>query len=214
MKAADNNHADIVAFLLQQPAVKAFTSPASGGYDTAISRASSQGRLSIAQLLLDARADPTIPAGECSPLNQAIAKGHHDVAALLRPAIAELDHARALHKARALLDAASAVTKASADARKKDLSVAELQRAVLAAAPEYLKGRVARGEELPMVEMCQQQEEQQQQEEPGADKGRLRATAAFALGFGGDEYKGLPKELYVELLGFILPRWADKGPEA
>jgi len=93
--------------------------------------------------------------------------------------------------------------------------VAELQRAVLAAAPEYLRGRVAWAKELPMVELCQQQQEEQQQQEPGADKGRLRATAAFVLGVGGgDEYKGLPQELYVELLGLMLPRWADKGPKA
>ena len=41
----------------------------------------------------------------------------------------------------------------------------------------------------------------------GEDEQRLRATAAFAP-------EGLPQELYVELLGFTLPRWADKGPEA
>jgi hypothetical protein len=35
------------------------------------------------QLLLDAGADPTIPAGEDSPLNQAVSQGHHDAIAAL-----------------------------------------------------------------------------------------------------------------------------------
>ncbi len=102
--------------------------------------------------------------------------------------MAEPDHARALHKARALLNAGLAVTKASADALKKDLSVAAQQRAMLAAVPEYLAWGKA------TVEICQQQSQQQQQpqqqQEPEAeaDKGRLRATA-FVL-------KGLPQELY------------------
>ena len=214
--AADNNRADVVAFLLQQPAVKATIDAVTRYSCTALSVVSFHGRLDIVQLLLDAGADPTIPAGQrCSPLNRATDQGRHAVAALLRTAIAEPDHARALHKARALLDAALAVTKVSTDEGKKDLTMTEQQRAVVAAAPEYLQGRVALGKELPMVEIRQQQqEEQQQQQEQEAVKGRLRATAAFVLGFDGDKYKGLPKDLYVELLGFMLPRWADKGPEA
>ena len=209
--------ADIVAFLLQQPAVKATIDAVTQFFSTALSRASCQGMLSNVQILLHAGANPTIPAGPESPLNKAIAHSHHDIAALLRTAIAEPDHARALHKARTLLNAGPAVTKASADARKKDVSVAAQQRAMLAAVPECLKGRVAWGKELPMVETCQQPRQQQQQEPepeagPEADKGRLRATAAFVLGFDGDEYKGLPQELYVELLRFMLPRWADKEP--
>ncbi len=159
--AAHYNHADTVAFLLQQPAVKAaIDAPAPTYPYTALSAASYYGRISAVQLLLDAGANPTIPAGQHSPLSKAISEGRHDVAALFRAAIAEPDCARALHKARALLDAASAVAKASADARKKDLSVVELQRAVLAAAPEYLRGRVAWSKELPMVVMCQQQQQQ------------------------------------------------------
>ena len=31
---------------------------------------------------------------------------------------------------------------------------------------------------------------------------------------GGVEYQGLPREVYVDLLGYLLPVWADKGPEA
>ena len=39
---------------------------------------------------------------------------------------------------------------------------------------------------------------------------------AFVVGVeeGGVEYQGLPREVYVDLLGYLLPVWADKGPEA
>ena len=44
----------------------------------------------------------------------------------------------------------------------------------------------------------------------------MRATVAFVLGLeeGGVEYAGLPRDVYVDLLGYMLPAWADKGPEA
>jgi hypothetical protein len=73
------------------------------------------------------------------------------------------------------------------------------KRAAVAAAPVYLKGRVA----LPVPEFTPQGEDE-----------RLRATVAFVLGLeeGGVEYAGLPREVYVELLGYLLPAWADKGP--
>ena len=73
----------------------------------------------------------------------------------------------------------------------------------MAAAPAYLKERVERGAALPQVDITPQQGRRRM---GGEDEQRLRATAAFAL-------EGLPQELYVELLGFMLPRWADKGPE-
>jgi hypothetical protein len=130
------------------------------------------------QILINAGADPTIPAGRKSPLNRAISPNNNAVVALLRRAIAS-HRARTLHKARALLDANP---------------------------PVCLQGRVERGEPLPTVEFISQQQQ--------GDDERLRATAAFAAGFDGDCYKGLPRELYVELLGFMLPPGADKGPEA
>jgi hypothetical protein len=55
---------------------------------------------------------------------------------------------------------------------------------------------------VPTVELSQQQRSE-----------CLRATATFTLGLDGDDYKGLPQELYLELLGFLMPPWADKGPE-
>lgn len=78
-------------------------------------------------------------------------------------------------------------------------------RQAIAAAPAYLKGRVERDEPLPRVALTPQQQ--------GNDE-QLRATMAFVLGLaeGGVEYEGLPRDLYVELLGYMLPWWADKGP--
>ena len=42
----------------------------------------------------------------------------------------------------------------------------------------------------------------------------MLATVAFVVGLeeGGVAYEGLPREVYVDLLGYVLPAWADKGP--
>lgn len=45
------------------------------------------------------------------------------------------------------------------------------------------------------------------------DDDQLQATAAFVLGLLGTGNKSLPRELCVELLGLMLPVWADQGPE-
>ena len=201
------NRVDIVAFLLQQPAVKVTIDAVTDCFSTALSIASGNGYLSIVQRLLDAGADPTIPAGPVSPLHRAMDHGYHDVAALLRTAMAEPDRARALHKARALLDTAHKIRHIRLGNDKEQQQQqprqarartrGETQRRAVAAAPAYLKGRVERGAVLPQVDMGM----------GGEDERRLRATAAFVL-------EGLPQELYVELLGCMLPCWADKGPEA
>jgi ankyrin repeat protein len=235
MWTADNDHPDIVAFLLQLPAAKAaINAISSDDYpSTALSLASLRGRLCIVQLLLDHGADPTIPAGPYSPLNRAINSGHTDIAALLRRAINDADIARFLHKARSLLTAAATIAKARKDAHDKGLSPAEQQHKALAAAPEWVKGRVAEeGRALPRAELTppppqqqqqqqqqqqrdEQEQEQQQEEEEEEKHKRLRATAGFVLGLeGGEEEQGLPDELFVELLGYMLVPWADKGPEA
>lgn len=90
------------------------------------------------QLFLDAGADPTIPAGHESPLNQALSDNHQAIAVLLRRVISETDRARTLHKARSLLDAGAA-------------SLACLRR------------RVEQGQELPEVELTTPQQQQQHQ---------------------------------------------------
>jgi hypothetical protein len=213
MYAAPNYHRDIVAFLLRLPAVKASIDHINQHQRTALSRASYWGYQSIVQRLLDAGADPTIPAGPNSPLTRAVSQGNYAIAALLRHAIAEPDRARALHKARALIDAPAIITKARKDAADKGESPAMQQEKALAAAPEWSKGRMAEGRDLPRAELTPQQQQQQQQQQYNSE--RLRATAAFALGLErGEEGKGMPDDVFVDLLGYLLPVWADKGPEA
>ena len=214
---------NFIACLLQLPAARATVDIVDQDGRTALPRASVYGHASSVQLLLDAGADPTIPAGDCSPLNCAIRRGHTAVAALLRHAINEPDRARTLHKARALLDAGLAVRNAGADSGNHDNDDDEQQpprrhrmhtrgqqkRAAIPAAPVYIQGRLQQPDEaplpLPVPELAPQR---------GGDE-RVRATVAFVLGLeeGGVAYAGLPRELYEEVLGYVLPAWADKGPE-
>ena len=203
--ASAHGHSDIVNYLLRLPAVRSTLNNGDGGGRTALCHACSEGHASCMQLLLNAVADPAIPAGDHSPLNEALSQGHTAVAALLRHAIAEPDRARALHKARALLDAPRAIAKAEQDARGKGDAPAVQRQKAIAAAPVYLKGRVQRDETLHVLELGPQRGDE-----------RLGGTAAFVLGLeeGGVEYAGLPKEVYVELLGYLMPAWADNGPEA
>jgi hypothetical protein len=221
------NQPDIVAFLLKQSAVKATIDATEGASIRALSSASHHGHQAVVQLLLDAGANPTIPAGDGSPLNRALVWGHTGTAALLRRSIADADITRALHKARSLLDAAATIAKARKDAHDKGLSPAEQQHKALAAAPEWLKGRVAEeGRAMPRAELIPQQQQpggpmtrrrqqqQQQQQQQQHDNERLRATAAYALGLEGGEKGGMVDDVYVKLLEFMLPPWADKGPEA
>lgn len=57
---------------------------------------------------------------------------------------------------------------------------------------------------LPVPELAPQQQGDEQ----------LQPTVAFVLGLeeGGVEYAGLPQEVYVDLLGHLLPAWADNRP--
>ena len=206
-------HPDIVAYLLQLPAVRATVNDVGLFIYTALSYASRKGSASSVQLLLDAGADPTIPDGNNSPLCNAIYHGHTAIAALLGAAIAEPDGARALHKARALLDAAIVINKARHDAHDGGHAPAVQRQHAIAAAPVYLQGRLQQrqGDEaplpLPVPELVAQQR--------GWGDERVRATAAFVLGLeeGGVAYAGLPRELYEEVLGYMTHAWMDKGPE-
>lgn len=95
--AALCGQADILAFLLGLPAVMSSINAihtSDAGQSTALSIASGRGHQSSVQLLLDAGADPTVPAGEYSALDKAIRHGHIAIAALLRRAIAEADRGR------------------------------------------------------------------------------------------------------------------------
>lgn len=111
-----SGHTDIVACLLRLPAVEAGVDAITQGTGTryiALSAASYVGHQPVVELLLGADANLTIPAGQASPLVQAtslrpptqpaLTAYHYDIAVLLRRAIAEVDRARALHRARFLL---------------------------------------------------------------------------------------------------------------
>jgi hypothetical protein len=110
--------------------------------------------------------------------------------------MADLQRPRALFKARFLLDADRTIEKARKDARDKEgLHTRRSVNRVAAgtAGPAGLKRRVAARRATPQTEI-----------ESGDEK--LVATAKYALGLeGGSEGSGgLPPELFVELLEYLV----------
>ena len=181
---------------------------------TSLFWAASLGPAHIVQLLLQAGADPTIHDnnGETA-LDIARQYNGQESIPLLQAALVEPQRSRALFKARVLLDAPYGIDKAFTDAVKNALSRGPLQRAVLAAAPKYLRGRVERGEELPRVKVVERQ---------GSDKEQLAACVKYALGLEGgggvvfegqEPTVGMLPEVLVELLEMLVPKWdpARKG---
>lgn len=142
-------------------------------------------------------------------LSRAPFNGHSDIAALLRRAVAEPDRARTLHKARSLLDASHAINKAHIDAREKGEPLATQQQNAIAAAPTYLKDRVECDEALPKVKPSRQTQKTKKLRKR-LERERLRDTVAFVSGMAPH---GLPEDLFAELMEYMLPKWADKGPE-
>lgn len=106
-------------------------------------------------MLLEAGADPTIKADNgARPFDVAAYYDREDLEELLEAAMAEPRRSRLLFKARALIDTALAVPKARLDAQSKGLPPAEQQAKAAAAAPLYMRERVAEEEEeLPWVEV-------------------------------------------------------------
>lgn len=117
---------------------------------------------------------------------------------LVQAAVVEPERAIALFKAHSLLDAARGVDKAFADAHEKGLARAAHQQASLKAAPAYLKVRVEREEELPQLVTDSQE-----------GHPVVVASARYVLGLEGasEGSTGLPPDLFVELLQFLVPRW-------
>ena len=180
------------------------------GGRTALFKAAFHGHTDIAQLLVQAGADPTIPnnSGETA----LDAAGHCNdqlCIPLLEAALIEPQRSRLLFKARALLEAAHATHKARTDAQTKGHPAPLQQQAAIAAAPIYLKQRVAQAQELPRVAIQHNHHEEEQE--------KLAACVKYALGleggggvvlFEGEEPAvGMLWEVLVELVELVVPKW-------
>jgi hypothetical protein len=172
--------------------------------DTVLHEAARTNRAEIVAFLLQAGADPTIPNNNGhTPLDLARFAGHQPRIALLQSSLAASHAARALLKHRALIDAAYAIPKARNDAADKGEPPAMQQDKALAAAPAYLKGRVAEGRALPAVQVMEEEES------ADAEKEQLVACVKYALGLAGGEEEGagMVKEVFVELCEMVVPTW-------
>ena len=112
----------------------------------------------------------------------------------LQAALAEPGRARLLHLARAINDAHHAYNKAATDADKAGDPDEEKRRKMTAAAPAWLKGRVERGEELPKMEVGH-----------SSDEDVVAAAVKQMVGEAGE----MAKELFLELMEYMVPRWDD-----
>ena len=137
--ASKDDNPEIVDYLLRQPAVKATIDTINFEERTALSQASEEGPSSNVQLLLNAGADATIPAGNVSSLFLATSRGHTANTALLHEAIAGAGLARFLLKACAIVDTTLP---------------SSIQR-----------GRLKRGKTMPRVDMAPTPPQQQQHEQ-------------------------------------------------
>ena len=180
----------------------------------ALSLAGYRGYPEMVELLLQASADPTIPPlHDLSLLYWARRYNYHDCIPLLEAALAEPQRPRLLFKARALLEAHTPIDKARSDARDKEglRTRAALNRRAAAVAPVYLEGRAGDGRNLPRVQLVEQVEQEQ-----------LAACVKYTLGLEGggvvlfegqEPTVGMVKEVFVELLEMLVPKWdpAQKG---
>ena len=93
-----------------------------------------------------------------------------------------------------MADADHAVSKAIQEGKNK--------QKIVAAAPACLKGRVERGKELPKVEVGEEEEESEEESEEEED---VTLAVLKRVVLGGE----MPKELYVDVMDFMVPRWDD-----
>ena len=155
------------------------------------------------RMLVQAGANSTLRSNSGkTPLGLAVECGRRAYLPLLRAAVAEPQRSRLLFKARALLDAEHATHKARTGAQIKNEPPAAQLQASVAAAPVYLKGRVAADRALPAVTV-------------NGENARVVACVKYALGLegGGVVFQGqeptvrmLP-EVLVELLKMMVPKW-------
>jgi hypothetical protein len=185
-------------------------------------------------VLLNAGADPWIRAGDeeatvfdnlCSVYN------YHppERVALVRALEMEHERAHLLHKVRNLCDAARDLAGAKAQAAAPQEKTQQQQQAAKYVPQPYVKERVEKGWELPLVLLAQARPRTQEEKEK---KEQLMAVIEFALGGvrnilqegtatkgekkgpeGGQEKPILLKEHFHELIDMISPRWDPKRME-
>ena len=129
-----------------------------------------------------------------------------------------------LHKAKLLGDAVYAINKAANDAAA-EMSEEAKKRKMVAAAPEWLKGRVERGEELLCVQInCSSHgsdydyddvDDDDEEEEEDSDYDddyddeeedemtRIADVVEFVTG------GKMPREVFVDLMGYLVPKWDE-----
>ena len=120
--------------------------------------------------------------------------------------LVEPERAQCLHKARLLYDASHDIGKAITEA--EGMGPVQKEFKILAAAPDYLKGRVGRGEELPRVEVVKREEEGAIKMGNGGDVGEDEESIrgeVIKYVVGG----GILKEIYYELMDMMAMKWAD-----
>lgn len=154
---------------------------------------SARSREAIIRLLLAAGANPLLKDKHgrtpAQYARQRIRGRVPDFVGLLERAAVEPQRARLLHKLRLIHDAKYVVGKARRGARTRK----DRQTKPVAAAPPYFRERVARGEDLPAVNLV------------GKDKELLAVVGHVLRRAGTDE--GLPPELFSELMEMMLPAW-------
>ena len=179
MAAAVHGATDSMTLLLDKGVHGLGLDAKQDGDRTALHLATYHGYHQVVSLLLHAGADPTIydDVGQTA-LDDAQARGHQECAALLEAALVEPQRSRLLFKARALLDAAHATHKARTDAQTKGHSAAVQEQEAMAAAPVYLKQRVAQAQVLPRVSI-------QHDDNSDEELKKLAACLKYALGLEG-----------------------------
>ena len=111
-------------------------------------------------------------------------------------------------KARALIDAAHATTKAAHDARDKGQPPHMQRQASLAVAPAYLEGRVAAEQALPAVSVVEGQGQEGEEKLAACIKNVLGLEGGGMVLFEGQEPTvRMAKEVFVELCGLLVPKW-------
>lgn len=176
-------------------------------------------RTRIVELLLAAKADPTIEDDEgdtpLMALRKSVNLGNHAIASLLEDALADAERAFLLLKARYITEALHLFKKTAAAAKGKANDEDNKRAACLAKAPSYLAARVAADQAVPVVCFPKPKKELRPwkatpETKVVPDETQKVQTAVLQyvlrpLELG--EEKGMPLEVFVDWMDMIAPRW-------